>query len=103
MVKRSKSSFRLLQVGEIDLHQLELRREALVLGLVGEPLERAAQLLLELCARHGIPHRIADITLAEVYRADEIFCTGTMGEIASVVRVDGGAVSIGAGVSSGSR
>jgi branched-chain amino acid aminotransferase len=52
-----------------------------------EGITRAA--VLELCARHGIPHRIADVTLAEVYRAEEIFCTGTMGEIAPVVRVDG--------------
>ena len=25
----------------------------------------------------------------EVYRADEMFCTGTMGELAPVIRVDG--------------
>ena len=29
------------------------------------------------------------MSLAEVYRADEMFCTGTMGEVAAVVRVDG--------------
>jgi len=45
--------------------------------------------VLELCERHRIPARVADITLAEVYRAEEIFCTGTMGEIAPVVRIDG--------------
>jgi len=53
--------------------------------------------VLELCARHGIPHRIADITLAEVYRAEEIFCTGTMGEIAPVLRVDGRTIGDGRG------
>jgi branched-chain amino acid aminotransferase len=53
--------------------------------------------VLELCARHGIPHRIADITLAEVYRAEEIFCTGTMGEIAPVVRIDGRTIGDGRG------
>ena len=26
---------------------------------------------------------------AEVYRADEFFCTGTMGELAAITRVDG--------------
>ena len=45
--------------------------------------------VLELCERHRIPARVADVTLAEVYRAEEIFCTGTMGEIAPVVRIDG--------------
>ena len=36
-----------------------------------------------------------DITLAEVYRADEMFCTGTMGEIAPVVEVDGRTIADG--------
>jgi branched-chain amino acid aminotransferase len=45
--------------------------------------------VLELCERHGLPARVADITLAEVHRADEAFCTGTMGEIAPVIAVDG--------------
>jgi len=59
MVKRSKSGFSLLrrallQVGEIDLHQLELRREVLVIRLVGQPLERAAHFLLELLLAEDI-------------------------------------------------
>ena len=29
------------------------------------------------------------MTLTEVYRADEVFCTGTMGELAPVLEVDG--------------
>ncbi|MFP6763182.1 MAG: branched-chain amino acid aminotransferase, partial [Planctomycetaceae bacterium] len=29
------------------------------------------------------------LSLTEVYRADEMFCTGTMGELAAVVKVDG--------------
>jgi branched-chain amino acid aminotransferase len=45
--------------------------------------------ILELCRRHGIPCREKDLSLTEVYRADEMFCTGTMGEIAPVIRVDG--------------
>lgn len=44
--------------------------------------------VLELCARHGIPHRVRDMSLPEVYRAAEMFCTGTMGELASVTKVD---------------
>lgn len=45
--------------------------------------------VLDLCARNEIPFRVKDISLTEVYRADEMFCTGTMGELASVTRVDG--------------
>ncbi len=45
--------------------------------------------VLELCKEHGIPCAERDLSLAEVYRADEVFCTGTMGELASVNRVDG--------------
>jgi len=45
--------------------------------------------VLGLCATHGIPCRVKDVSLTEVYRADEMFCTGTMGELAAVTTVDG--------------
>jgi branched-chain amino acid aminotransferase len=45
--------------------------------------------VLELCAEHGIPHEVRDISPAEMYRADEVFCTGTMGELAGVTTIDG--------------
>jgi branched-chain amino acid aminotransferase len=45
--------------------------------------------VLELSRTHGIPYREKDLSLTEVYRADEMFCTGTMGELAPVIRVDG--------------
>ncbi|MFI4898736.1 MAG: aminotransferase class IV [Phycisphaerales bacterium JB059] len=45
--------------------------------------------VLELCAGHGIPCAERDISMAEVYRADECFTTGTMGEIAWVGSIDG--------------
>ncbi len=45
--------------------------------------------VLDLCETHGIPHRAKDLSLTEVYRADEMFCTGTMGELAAVTVVDG--------------
>ena len=45
--------------------------------------------VLDLCARNEIPCRVKDISLTEVYRAAEMFCTGTMGELASVTSVDG--------------
>jgi branched-chain amino acid aminotransferase len=45
--------------------------------------------VLELCAVHGIAHEETDLTLAQAYVADEMFCTGTMGELAAVTSVDG--------------
>jgi branched-chain amino acid aminotransferase len=45
--------------------------------------------VLELCQVHGIPHEVTDLSLVEFYRADEVFCTGTMGELAGVVEIDG--------------
>lgn len=44
--------------------------------------------VLEICAAEKIPCVETDLTLDDVYRADEAFCTGTMGELAGVVRVD---------------
>jgi len=51
--------------------------------------------VLELCDEHGIGFHVRDMTLTEAYRADEVFCTGTMGELAPVTVIDGR--SIGAG------
>ena len=51
--------------------------------------------VLELCRREGIPHAERDFTQAEVYRADEMFCTGTMGELAAVTKVDGRTIGSG--------
>ena len=45
--------------------------------------------VLEICAAHGIPHAEADLSLTDFYRADEMFCTGTMGELAAVTQLDG--------------
>jgi branched-chain amino acid aminotransferase len=45
--------------------------------------------VLELCRQHQIPLAERDLSLTEVYRAREMFCTGTMGELAGVTRVDG--------------
>lgn len=45
--------------------------------------------VLEICAAESIPHAVRDISQAELYRADEVFCTGTMGELAGVVEIDG--------------
>ncbi|MBX3401824.1 MAG: aminotransferase class IV [Phycisphaeraceae bacterium] len=47
------------------------------------------RVVLDLCAAHGIPHEVRDLSLTEFYRAAEVFCTGTMGELAAVTRIDG--------------
>jgi len=51
--------------------------------------------ILELCARESIPHEVRDVSLTEVYRADEAFCTGTMGELAPIVELDGRTIGAG--------
>ncbi|HXU45072.1 MAG TPA: aminotransferase class IV [Thermoanaerobaculia bacterium] len=51
--------------------------------------------VLELCRRHEIPHAERDLSLTETYRADEVFCTGTMGELAPVLAIDGRRIGTG--------
>ena len=53
------------------------------------------QTVLDLCAAAGIPARPARLSLTEAYRADEVFCTGTMGELAAVTRLDGRTIGSG--------
>ena len=45
--------------------------------------------VLEICEANEIPWREDDLTLEDVYSANELFCTGTMGELAGVIKVDG--------------
>lgn len=52
--------------------------------------------VLELCQEHGIPSEVTDLSLTEAYRADEAFCTGTMGELAAVTTIDGRTIGGGA-------
>jgi branched-chain amino acid aminotransferase len=51
--------------------------------------------VLELCTANGIPHEVRDVTTTDLYRAEEVFCTGTMGEIAGVTVVDGRTIGAG--------
>ncbi|HIG75865.1 MAG TPA: aminotransferase IV [Bacteroidetes bacterium] len=53
------------------------------------------QTVLDLCEANGIPARVGRYSLAEAYRADEMFCTGTMGELAAVTRLDGRTIGSG--------
>jgi branched-chain amino acid aminotransferase len=45
--------------------------------------------VLEICRSQQIAYAERDLSLMEIYRADEMFCTGTMGELAAVTKVDG--------------
>ncbi len=44
--------------------------------------------VLEICAAEKIPHIETYLTLEDLYQADEVFCTGTMGELAGVTEID---------------
>ncbi len=44
--------------------------------------------VLDLCRANGMPCHEHDLSLTEIYRADEMFCTGTMGELTPVIEVD---------------
>jgi branched-chain amino acid aminotransferase len=65
------------------------------LGVLGTPtaaacpegITRAA--VLELAAQAGIEVAVADYSLTQLYTADELFVTGTMGGIAPVMSLDG--------------
>jgi branched-chain amino acid aminotransferase len=52
-------------------------------------------LVMELCHEHDIPLKEADLSLTELYTADEVFCTGTMGELTPIVSIDGRDVTSG--------
>ncbi|GAB5491772.1 MAG: D-amino acid aminotransferase [Phototrophicaceae bacterium] len=53
------------------------------------------QTVLDLCEANNIPYEVKNISLSEVYRADEMFCTGTMGELATVAELDGRVIGSG--------
>jgi branched-chain amino acid aminotransferase len=58
-----------------------------------EGITRAA--VLELCRAGAILCEERDVSLAAVHQADEVFCSGTMGELAPVVEVDGHSIGSG--------
>ena len=51
--------------------------------------------ILEICAAAGIATEVGDFSLTQVYSADEVFVTGTMGGVTPVVAVDGRAIGDG--------
>ncbi|MGY1724338.1 aminotransferase class IV [Blastococcus sp. SYSU DS0533] len=52
-----------------------------------EGITRAA--VLRLAAALGIPSEVGDFSTTQLYAADEVFVTGTMGELTPVLAVDG--------------
>jgi branched-chain amino acid aminotransferase len=44
--------------------------------------------VIEICAAEKIRCVEADLSVVDVYGADEVFCTGTMGELAAVTKID---------------
>ena len=49
--------------------------------------------VMDLCGRHDIECIEADLSLSELYNADGVFATGTMGELTPVVEIDGRAIA----------
>jgi branched-chain amino acid aminotransferase len=47
------------------------------------------QAVLDLAAEAGLPVAVGDYSLAQLYTADEVFVTGTMGGIVPVLAIDG--------------
>lgn len=48
--------------------------------------------ILRLCAENDIPHQEKRLSVTEFYTADEVFTTGTMGELTLVREIDGRAI-----------
>ncbi len=44
--------------------------------------------ILEICAAEVIPCAEKDLRVEEFYEADEVFCSGTMGELAGITNID---------------
>ena len=63
-------------------------------GIVFTPFPTAClpgitrDLIIELCNKNNIQIIEKDISVTELYNADEVFTTGTMGELAKVVEID---------------
>jgi branched-chain amino acid aminotransferase len=71
------------------------RGEVLTPHTVACPEGITRAVVLEVCRANNIPHAECDLSLTELYRADEMFCTGTMGELAAVTKVDGRTIGSG--------
>ena len=50
-------------------------------------------LIIELCKSNGIPVEEKNLTTTELYNADQVFCTGTMGELTPIFEIDGRSIT----------
>jgi branched-chain amino acid aminotransferase group I len=53
------------------------------------------RMVLDICAANGIPATERNISLAELYAADEAFTSGTMGELTPILEADGRRIGTG--------
>ena len=53
------------------------------------------RMILDICAQENIPAEERRLSLTELYCADEVFTTGTMGELTPVLEADGRVISDG--------
>lgn len=53
------------------------------------------QLVIDLCRKNDIPVAEKRLSMAEMYSAEECFTTGTMGELAAVIEIDGRKIGVG--------
>lgn len=51
------------------------------------------QAIIDMCRNSEIPCSEADLSLAQLYNADGVFVTGTMGELTPVIEIDGRAIA----------
>lgn len=54
------------------------------------------QMVLDICREKGIPADECNLSLTELYTADEVFTSGTMGELTPVLEADGRVIGNGA-------
>ncbi len=85
-------------IAETNATHLFMVHEGIVrtptLAACPEGITRAT--VLDICRTEKIPCEVGDLSLIELYRSDEAFCTGTMGELAGVTQVDGRKIGSGA-------
>lgn len=53
------------------------------------------QMILDIAQRDGIPAREKNLSMTELYTADEVFTTGTMGELTPILMADGRTIADG--------
>lgn len=77
-------------------HLFVVRKDcALTSHVVACPEGITRATVLEICAANGIECGETDLTVNDFYGAEEVFCSGTMGELAAVTSLDGKTIGSG--------